>query len=123
MVMVNESRERESEKLGVPEICGWFFDVARRGFGRRCYSGKIPQTFATRSIYEPLAISPYKMETEPSALDHMVLDTPLVSLTSSLGRPNTSSDKSETLRVPVLVCGTPRRSVRDRIRDRMVMEV
>ena len=37
MVMVNESREREREgsgkRRGVPEICGWFFDVARRGFG------------------------------------------------------------------------------------------
>ncbi len=36
MVMVNESRERERERSGkrrgVPEICGWFFDVARRGF-------------------------------------------------------------------------------------------
>jgi len=36
MVMVNESREREREgsgkRRGVPEICGWFFDVARRGF-------------------------------------------------------------------------------------------
>jgi len=43
MVMVNESREREREResersgkrRGVPEICGWFFDVARRGFGVR----------------------------------------------------------------------------------------
>ncbi len=36
MVMVNESRERERERRGkrpgVPEICGWFSDVARRGF-------------------------------------------------------------------------------------------
>ena len=36
MVMVNESIERERERgkrPGVPEICGWLFDVARRGFG------------------------------------------------------------------------------------------
>ena len=33
MVMVNEWREREGWKeAGVPEICGWLFDVARRGF-------------------------------------------------------------------------------------------
>jgi len=37
MVMVNESIERERERgkrPGVPEICGWLFDVARRGVWR-----------------------------------------------------------------------------------------
>ncbi len=69
MVMVNESREREREgsgkRRGVPEICGWFFDVARRGF----------DLFTNCKVYKSI------QNGEPSALDHtstLVLDTPLV---------------------------------------------
>jgi len=112
----------------------WEIPVAHSAQGLRRYSdwSGNPSTFATRSIYEPLAryISPYKMETEPSALDHtstVVLDTtPLVLVLSPPHwvSPNTSSDKSERLRVPVLVCGTPRSdpSSRDRIRDKVIEE-
>jgi len=114
---------------GLHPIGKFLFAHSAQGLRRYSDWSENPSTFATRSIYEPLAryISPYKMETEPSALDHtstVVLDTtPLVLVLSPPHwvSPNTSSDKSERLRVPVLVCGTPRSdpSSRDRIRDKV----